>query len=186
MLRSRFALLSVLVLPLVAASAPGDFGSLREFAGAVRMKPGAWQTRITITEAKFKPSPTAAPAELAKIRADMEARLGKADQRNECLDPGSENGLRLPGIVIDPSCSFSRLHAAGGRWTLDSTCSEPDKREFATMKGEGTYSRRAVAGRHEGEASFKGAVLDIRVEFESRHVGKCPSLRPFDVTAEDD
>ena len=116
----------------------------------------------------------------------MEARLGKADLRNECLDPGSENGLRLPGIVIDPGCSFSRIRAADGRWTLDSTCRDPGKREFAAMRGEGTYSRKAVAGRHQGEASFKGAVLDIKVEFESRHAGKCPSLKPFDVTAEGD
>jgi len=173
MTRRVHALLAVLAVPLAAAAAPGDFGSLREFARAVGMKKGAWETRIKIVEARFKPSPDADPAELAKIRSDMEAQLGKVRQRSECLDPGSADGLRLPGIVIDPSCSFSRIHAGGGRWTLDSACSDPAKRESATMKGEGTYSRKAVAGRHEGEASFKGALLDIKVEFESRHVGKC-------------
>ncbi|HYG46819.1 MAG TPA: DUF3617 family protein [Allosphingosinicella sp.] len=186
MLRRGRALLSVLVLPLAAASAPGDFGSLQEFARAVGMKQGAWRTRITVTAADFRPSPKADPAVLARSRARIESLLGKVQERNACLDPESGDGLRLPGIVIDPVCSFSRMHAKGGRWTLDTRCSIPANDETAELRGEGTYSRTAVSGTHEGETTLKGVVVHVKAQFESRHVGECSAPRPSDRQLEED
>lgn len=186
MFRPDFALPLALLLAVATAApaAVGAVGTLEEFARAVGMKKGAWRTRITITAANFKPSPNADPADVAKIRAQMESHLGKVQERNECLDPKSGGGLRLPGIIIDPACSFSRMTAAGGRWTVDSACSSTATDETGRLRGEGTYSRTAVTGRHEGEVSMKGVVIDVKAEFESRHVGKCPSTKPFDVTVE--
>ncbi len=186
MSRLGYFLPLILILPLAAAaaSAPVAFGTLAEFARSVGMKQGAWRTKVTVTAADFKPSPTADPADVAKIRAQTEAQLGKVQERNECLDSKSGGGLHLPGIVIDPTCSFSRTNASGGRWTLDSACSAPATGEEGMLRGEGTYSRTAVTGRHEGQVSFKGVVFHMKAEFESRHVGKCKALRPFDVTDE--
>lgn len=175
MIRTALALLAAALLPILVAASPSPIDSMEAFARAVGMKKGAWQTRVTITAVDFKPSPTATPEAFAKIRADLESRLGKVTLRNECLGTGSD---RLPGIVIDPSCAFSRMEAADGRWTLDSACSDPAKRESATMKGEGGFSRKAVTGRHVGEASFKGVVVHVTAEFESRHVGKCRAPGP--------
>jgi hypothetical protein len=177
-----------LLLPLATAApaAAGAFRTLEEFARAVGMKQGAWRTRIKVTATDFKPSPAADPAELAKVRADIESKVGKVQERNECLDRKSEGGLRLPGIVVDPACSFTRMNAADGRWTLDSACSMPATGETAMLRGEGTYSRTAVSGRHEGEVSLKGVVVEMKAEFESRHVGKCSATERFDVTAEGD
>jgi Protein of unknown function (DUF3617) len=178
--RPAYALVALIVLPLAAASSPGDFGSLEEFARAVGMKRGAWTTRITVTAADFGPSPKADPAVLAKTRAQFESLLGKVRERHECLDKESEKALRLPGIVVDPTCSFSRIHAKGGRWTLDSSCDNPAIEEAGTLRGEGSYSPTAVKGTHEGLASFKGVVVQVRARFESRHVGQCSAPGPFD------
>ena len=188
MSRPALALPLALLLPLATAApaAVEGLGSLAQFARAIGMKQGAWHTRLTVTAADFKPSPNADPADLAKIRAQLELHVGKVQERNECLDRKSGGGLRLPGIIVDPVCSFSRMKAAGGRWALDSACNDPVKGETARLRGEGTYARTAVTGWHEGEASLKGVVFDVKVEFESRHVGKCSAPRPFDVTAEGD
>lgn len=188
MLRSALSLQLALLLPVAAAAAPetvGDMGTLEAFAQAVDMKQGAWRTRITVTSAEVKPSPDADPADLARIRAQMESHVGKVQERNACLDPKSRDALRLPGIVIDPACSFRRMNAARGRWTLDTVCNDPATREMGEFRGEGRYSRTAVTGRHEGEASMRGVVFDVKVEFESRQVGKCSAPKPLQAARED-
>lgn len=173
-----FALSLALVLPVTAgaAAAAGDFQSLGEFARAVGMKEGAWRTRVKVTAAQLMPSPGADPARLAEVRARIERQIGVSEEKEECTAAAGTGIPRLPGIVLEPAgCSYSRLQAAKGRWALTYGCVVPANGERATMKSEGTYSRKAVTGRHEGNINYRGAVVHLKAETESRYVGKkCP------------
>ena len=181
MFRSASLLSLALLIPVVAEAAAGvgDLDSMEKFARTIGMESGGWQTRVTLTAVEFKPSPAALPADVSTTRAQFESRLGKVTERRECLAPGSDRAIQLPGIVIDPTCAFSRIQANGGRWTLDSTCRDPVARESADLRGEGTYSPTLVTGRHEGGASFKGVTVHLKAEFESRHVGECEPASPI-------
>lgn len=190
MSRSAFAFVCLLLFPSMAgagagaATGAGTVDSLEAFARAVGMKNGRWHTRVTVTAAEIKPSPAADPAHLAEVRARIERQIGMVEEKDECLPTSSEGGTRLPGILLEPECSYSRLQAADGRWALSCAVSTND--EVASMDSEGTYSRKAVTGRHEGDITRKGVVLHVKAETESRYVGKCRPVKPFDVTAERD
>ncbi|HET9639991.1 MAG TPA: DUF3617 family protein [Allosphingosinicella sp.] len=184
MSRPAFALPLALLLPLAAAAPAAVGASLEDFSRAVGMKKGLWHTRVTVTAAEIRPSPTADPAHLAEVRAQIEAKIGVAEEKDECLPAASPGGPRLPGILLEPDCSYSRLRAAGGRWSLNCAVATDD--EMASMDSEGTYSRKAVTGRHEGDITRKGVVLHLKAETESRWVGKCNPPKTIDVTADGD
>jgi hypothetical protein len=168
---SRFAVALVLSIPVAAAAAPGALGSIEEFAGAVAMKRGGWHTTVRVTAADVGPSPTADPAKLATARARIQSQVGVVTERDECVGPASE-GPRLPGILIEPRCSFSRLQAADGRWTLDSSCRSLEGVEMGSLTSAGTYSPEKVTGRHEGVISHEGVVVHLEAETESRYIGE--------------
>lgn len=184
MSRSALAFCFALLLPSMAGAAAdsGVYNSLEGFARAVGMKNGGWRTRIKVTAAEIKPSPAADPAQLAEVRARIESQIGVVQEKDECSGTSPEGRPRLPGILLEPKCAFNRLQAADGRWAL--SCSISTKDESGTTQSEGTYSRRKVTGRHEGEITHEGVVIHLKAETESRYVGKCPSLRPFDVNDE--
>jgi hypothetical protein len=175
-----FALLVPLMAGAGAPAGPGTFNSAEEFARAVGMKKGLWHTRVRVTAAELKPSPMADPADLAAIRAQIEGKIDVVEVNEECLSTISEGGPRLPGILLEPKCSYSRLQAADGRWAL--SCATATEHEVGNMDSEGTYSRKAVTGKHEGDITRRGVVLHLKAETESRYVGKCRPLEPFDVT----
>jgi hypothetical protein len=178
--RSVLALTLALIVPLTAgagaASGPGTFDSLREFVGAIGMKKGAWRTRVKVIAAQIEPSPEADPAHLAEVRAHVERQVGVSEEKEECTAAAGTGIPRLPGIVLEPAgCSYSRLNAARGRWALTYGCAVPENGERATMQSEGTYSRKAVTGRHEGDINYRGVVVHLKAETRSRYVGKkCP------------
>jgi len=182
MSRSAFALGFALLLPLMAgagaAAGPGAFDSLKAFARAVGMKKGGWQTRVKVTSAEIKSASD--PAHLAEVRAEIEKQVGQVEEKDECSGTSPEGNPRLPGIVLEPGCFFSRLKAADGRWAL--SCAFSRNGEAAAMDSEGTYSRKAVTGRHEGDITRKGVVIHVKAETESRYVGKCRSPRPYELS----
>ena len=185
MSRSAVALPLALLLPLATAApaAADSLGTLEEFAQAVGMKPGAWRTRVKVTAASIRPSPGADPAHLAEVRARVEKQVGVSDEKEECTAAPGRAIPRLPGIVLEPAgCTYDRLHASRGRWGLTYGCKVPENLEMATMRSEGTYSRKSVTGRHEGDINYRGVVVRLKAETRSRYVGKCPALKPFDVT----
>jgi hypothetical protein len=186
MFRPALALSLALILPLAAAAAAGTLASVEEFAHAIGMKPGGWRTNVKVTAAEIRPSPAADPAIIAETQARIEAQLGVANERNECLEPAGKGELRLPGIIIDPVCTFSGMQAADGRWALTSSCRLPESDQSGTLTAQGTYSRKAVTGRHEGDISYKGVVVHLTAQTESRWVGKCRTLKSLHVTADGD
>jgi hypothetical protein len=47
------------------------------------------------------------------------------------------------------------------------------------MSSEGTYSRKLVTGRHDGEFTYKGVVVHVKAETVSRWIGKCRPESPI-------
>lgn len=182
MRRLAFSIPLALLVPMIAVAEPGagSFDSVETFARAVGMKAGRWQTRVKVTAAQIKPSPGADPAQIAEVRARIESQVGRTDVRDQCTGAIGADAARLPGILLEPKCSYSRLHASVGRWAL--SCTLSGREEAGNLISEGTYSRKAVTGRHEGEITHEGVVVHLKAETESRYVGKCRPLKPFDVT----
>jgi len=184
MSRSVFLLAFALFLPLMAgagaAAGAGTFESVEEFAQAIGMKKGGWQTRVKVIAAEIRPSPAADPAHVAEVRALTQSQVGVVQEKDECSGASPQGRPRLPGILLDPECSFNRLQAADGRWSLSCAFSRND--EIATVESEGTYSRKKITGRHEGDIIQNGVVIHVKAETESRYVGKCRAPKPFDVT----
>lgn len=180
MSRSAFAFVFALLLPLVAgagaATGAGTVDSLVEFVQAVGMKKGLWRTRVTVTAAEIQPSPGADPAQVAEVRARIERQVGLVEEKEECLLAPSKGGLRLPGILLNQECSYTRLRAGGGRWAL--SCAVSTHYEVSSMESKGTYARRAVTGSHEGEITRKGVLFRVKARTESRYVGDCRPRSP--------
>lgn len=184
---SRSLGLAILLASLAgtaAAAGEGQFDTLDEFARAVGMKKGGWQTRVKVTAAQIGPSPAADPAVLEEVRARIEKRTGQVEVKDECSGPSSDGRPRLPGILLEPGCSLSRLRAADGRWTL--SCGLSRNGETGRLDSEGTYSRKMVTARHEGDFTYKGVALHLTAESESRWVGKCRPAKPVALTATSD
>ncbi len=173
MFRPALPLSLALIIPLAAAAASGTLASVEEFAHAIGMKPGGWRTSVKLTAAEIRPSPAADPAIIAEAQGRIEAQLGVVNERNECLKPAGKGELRLPGIIIDPVCTFSGMQAADGRWALTSSCRLPEADQSGTLIAEGTYSHKAVTGRHEGDINYKGVTVHLKAETTSRYIGKC-------------
>jgi hypothetical protein len=177
-----------LLLPSIAgagaAAGAGTFNSVEEFARAVGMKKGGWHTRVKVTEAEIKPSPAADPAYLAQVRARIESQIGVVQEKDECSVNSPQGRPRLPGILLEPKCAYSRLQAADGLWALSCAISTTD--EIGTAQSEGTYSRKKVTGRHEGVITHEGVVIHLTAETESRYVGECSAPKPFDTILEGD
>lgn len=188
MSRPAFPLVLLLLLPSMAgagaATGTGTFDSLVEFVQAVGMKKGLWRTRVRVTAAEIQPSPGADPAHVAEVRARIERQVGLVEEKDECLLAPSKGGLRLPGILLNQECSYTRLRAGGGRWAL--SCAVSTRDEMSSMESKGTYARRAVTGSHKGEITRKGVLFRVKARTESRYVGECRPLKPFDVTGEGD
>lgn len=170
------AILLALLGGTAAAAGGGDFDTVEQFARAVGMKKGGWQTRAKVTAAQILPSPAADPAVLEEVRASIEKRIGLVQVKEECSGPSSEGRPRLPGIVLEPGCSLSRMRAADGRWTL--SCALSRDGETGRLESEGTYSPRAVTARHQGDFTYKGVAMHLTAETESRWVGKCRPPSP--------
>ncbi|MEO7178505.1 MAG: DUF3617 family protein [Allosphingosinicella sp.] len=187
MSRSALAFCLALLVPAAAGAAAdsGAFNSLREFARAVGMKKGGWHTRVKVIAAEIRPSPGADPAYLAEIRSQIERKIGAVDEKEECSGKGAGGTPRLPGILPEPGCSYSRLYAADGRWSLGYRCASVGG-DVANMESEGTYSRTAVTGRHEGDIAHKGVVVHLKAEIESRYVGECRPTKPHVMTKTSD
>ncbi len=179
-----FAFLLALLAGTATAAGEGAFDTMEEFARAVGMKKGGWQTRVKVTTAEIRPSPAADQAVLAEVRARIEKQIGQVEVKDECSKPSREGRPRLPGIVLEPGCSLSRLQASDGRWSLSCGLSQND--ETGTLNSAGSYSRKMVTGRHEGDFTYKGVVVHLTAETESRWVGECRPLKPLDVTADGD
>jgi hypothetical protein len=177
MSRPAFALCLAFLVPLSAAAGAGAFDSLDAFARTVGMKTGGWQTRVKVTAAEIGPSPAADPAALAEVRANIEKRTGLVEVKEECSGLSPEGRPRLPGILLEPQCSPSRLRAGDGRWSLSCVLSKDDQTE--SLSSEGTYSRKRVIGRHEAEFTYKGVIIHVKAETESRWTGKCRPESPI-------
>ncbi|HYI40526.1 MAG TPA: DUF3617 family protein [Allosphingosinicella sp.] len=180
MSRSALAFCVALLVPLAAGAAAGSgaFGSLDEFARAVGLKKGGWLTRLKVTATAIEASPEADPAELAAVRARIAKQSGTVEETAQCSDRAVVDTERLPGFLVERGCSYARLYAADGRWALSSSCSRNGNDGQANITSEGTYSRKAVTGRHEGEMSRKGIVIRFKAETESRFTGRCGSANP--------
>lgn len=179
MSRSALAFCVALLVPVTAGAAAGSgtFGSLDEFARAVGLKKGGWLTRLKATATAIESSPEADPAELAAVRDRIAKQSGTVEETAQCSDGAVVDTERLPGILLEPGCSYARLHAADGRWALSYSCSKAKDDGF-NITSQGTYSRKAVTGRHEGQMSRKGIVIRFKAETESRFTGQCGSANP--------
>jgi hypothetical protein len=166
-------LFALLLLPLAAGAAAGSFGSLEEFARATGMKQGGWHTRLKIESANVEVLPGADPAKAAEIKARTESQVGRVNEVDECFDPASAASPVLPGFVIESQCSFSRLEAGDGRWAMDATCPNPERRGTAKIVAQGTYSPETVTGRHEVHLSASGVIVHAKIETVSRFTGEC-------------
>jgi hypothetical protein len=176
MTRPSLAISLALLVPLAAAAAPRPFGSIEEFAGAVGLKKGGWNTSIELTALDVQSPPGADPAVAAGLRAQIESRARADKVMHECtgVAPGR---VKLPGILLENDCTFSRLEGGKGRWALASTCKAGQDSIF-NFVAQGTYSARKVTGRHEIDLSLDGAVVHMKAETVSRFVGKCVPPAP--------
>lgn len=167
-------LFALLLLPLAAgAVAAAPFASLEEFARATGMKQGGWRTSMKFESANVEVLPGADPATVAEIKARTRSQVGQVNEVDECFDPASEASPVLPGFVIEPQCSFRRLEAGGGRWAMDATCPNPERRGTATIVAQGAYSPESVTGRHEVHLAASGVIVHAKIETASRFAGEC-------------
>ena len=169
--RSPLALSLVLLAPLAAAAAPGQFGSIAELAGALGLKKGGWHTDIKITALAVRTPPGTDPAVAAGLKALLESKAATGDGIDECTDPASKT-VPLPGMLLEDDCAFSRIEGGAGRWALSATC-KLGPGAVSTTAGEGSYSTDAVTGRHAVEMSIDGTVVQMKVDTASRFTGKC-------------
>lgn len=177
-----FALV-VLLAGAAAGAAVRILGSVEEFAEAVGMKPGGWQVTMKPVAARIEATPGADPANVAALKAEIEPQIGTVEVVDECMSPASAGSVRLPGILVERGCSYSRLEAGGGRWAMAATCPAPGKDGTVTLAGEGTYSSGLVTGRHEARIPIRGLVAHVTAETVSRFVGECsPQAPPVPVT----
>ncbi|HYJ82042.1 MAG TPA: DUF3617 family protein [Allosphingosinicella sp.] len=184
MTRSALALALALLVPLAAAAAPRPFQSVDEFARAVGLKKGGWRTRVNLTSLDIRMPPGTDPEVAAKLKAEIAAEAAAGDEM-ECAD-SSSGAVTMPGILLDSSCTFSRIEAGEGRWALSSTC-KAGPGGSSTIVGEGRYSTRRTTGRHQIDLSMAGVRLLMTAETLSRFVGECRPSVPvtFEVRAPD-
>jgi len=171
MLRPSLALSLALLVPLAAAAAPRPFGSIEEFARAVGLRKGGWDTSIELTALDVQALPGADPAAAAGLKAQIESRARAGKMMHECTGAASGR-VKLPGILLENDCTFSRLEGGKGRWALASTC-KAGRDSIFNFVAQGTYSARTVTGRHEIDLSMNGAVVHMKAQTVSRFVGKC-------------
>ncbi|MET1112590.1 MAG: DUF3617 family protein [Allosphingosinicella sp.] len=177
MLRPALALLLALLVPLAAAAAPGPFKSVEAFARAIGLKEGGWHTSIRLTALDVEAPPAADPAVAAALKAQLEARAAADKGMDECT--GAASGVaRLPGILLEKDCTFSRLEGSDGRWALASTC-KVGQGLISNFVAQGAYSSRRVTGRHEVDLMFNGAAVHMKIETQSRFVGECRPPAPI-------
>lgn len=162
-----------LLAPLAAGASTNAFGTVQEFAREIALKPGNWHTRAKVIDARVESEPGADPASIAALRARIEPRIGKIDEMNECVERVPSALPRLPGILLERDCSFSRIEGGEGRWKVASSCSFNSGQGKAVTLAQGTYSRQTVTGRHEGQVRIDGAIVHLEAETVSRYTGKC-------------
>lgn len=190
MSRSALALSLAFLLPVTAggAAAAGGgadtLGSLEDFSRAVGMKPGGWRVSMKAVSAQFESAPGADPANLAALKAEIEPQIGTVEEVDECIDPASTESTRLPGILVERGCTYSRLEAADGRWAMTATCPTPRKDGIVTLAGEGTYSPESVTSRHQARIRIRGVIVNIEAETVSRFVGECRPPVPITLVPE--
>lgn len=178
MSRPALALSLALLVPIAAAAAPLTFRSIDEFARAVGLKKGGWQTKVNLTSLDIEMPPGTDPAATAKLKAELTASVAAEDDV-ECADSAS-GAVQMPGILLDRNCSFRRIEAGGGRWALSSEC-QSGPSFSSTIVGQGSYSAERTTGRHEVELSMPGAKVRLSAETLSRFVGECRPPVPVKV-----
>jgi hypothetical protein len=163
---------------------------VEKFAGAIGLKQGGWRTSLKLLAAEVEALPGADPALVARTKARIAQRLGTVDEIDECSGHDSLASLRLPGILVEPGCSVSRMEAGDGRWAIAAACPAAGERGPGGVVAQGTYSPGTVTGRHDADLSHKGVIVHAKVETVSRFVGECrpppPVATPTAPEPEDD
>ncbi|MGZ8285935.1 MAG: DUF3617 domain-containing protein [Allosphingosinicella sp.] len=152
----------------LAADSPLRPEQLRQAMG---LKLGEWRTSFKLADVQVDPAPggTAADAERAvpSIRAQLSAPL-----QTQCLWDDRER-MYLPGLRGMPNCEYSRVEAGNGRFALTAMCKQRDSAEIIEIAVEGRYDREHMTTRAEVRLSIEGMPVRVKMDSESRFVGKC-------------
>lgn len=144
----------------------------REMAsgGAIKMKPGLWETKITFNSVDAKGLPDAA-------KASMLAAMGKGVSVKSCLtkEQVEKPGADFFGSPQESNCSFEELDRSGNRMKVAMTC-KPDGKTVIQNSMDGSFAteiysmnmKQKTSGTPMGDISMVGKI-------EGKRLGECPA-----------
>lgn len=138
--------------------------------GAMAMKPGLWEVKISFDSIDAPGMPEAAKAQMTKA-------MGTGMSVRSCLtkEQAEKPGADFFGGDASANCSFSELNRSGNSMKVAMTC-KPQGGMTVTSKMDGSFAEESytmameqkTSGTPMGEMSMKGKI-------EGKRVGDCPA-----------
>jgi Protein of unknown function (DUF3617) len=138
--------------------------------GAMKMKPGMWETTISFSNLEAKGMPDAA-------KKQMLAAMGKGVTVKSCLTkeqvekPGSE----FFGTPKEANCDYQQLDRSGNNMKIAMTC-KPDGKTVVTSTMDGSFSDESYSMTMQQKTSGTPmGDMDMSGKIEGKRLGDCPA-----------
>jgi hypothetical protein len=138
--------------------------------GAIMMKAGEWETKVTFNSIDAKGLPAGA-------KDQMMAAMGEGVKVKSCLtkEQVEKPGADFFGSPEGSNCEFQQLKRLGNRMTVELTC-KPDDKTVIANKMDGTFGEdsynmnmeQKVSGTPVGDMTMKGQI-------QGKRLGDCPT-----------
>jgi hypothetical protein len=165
-----------LSLALAATAGLAADTSLRpeQMRQAMGLKLGEWRSETKLVDVKIEPAPGGTAADAERAEPSIRARLS-GPETLQCLWDDRER-LHLPGIRGVPGCDYNGIEVRDGRFALTAVCKQRDKAEIVQVALDGRYGPERLSARSEVRLSIEGMRVLVKLDTESRFIGKCSVL----------
>lgn len=137
--------------------------------GAMEMKPGLWEVKISFSKIEAPGAPT-------EMQAKMKAQLGKGMTQRSCLtkEQVDKPGMEFFGAPAGANCNFDELDRSAGGVKMSMTC-KPNGALVMKSKMDGKFAAETYTLNIEQntEGAPMGAIK-MNGKIEGKRVGDCP------------
>ena len=138
--------------------------------GAMKMKPGLWETKISFSKIEGKGIPETA-------KKQMLDAMGKGMTVKSCLtkEQTDKPGADFFGTPKDANCEYQQLDRTGSNMKVTMTC-KPDGKTIVTSTMNGSFSDESysMAMKQKTSGTPMGD-MDMAGTIEGKRLGDCPA-----------